>query len=100
MQDALELNWTTAKRTHVAILTEMERGHTSWSDHIGVDRIRQRFTQRAVKVQGLGGSEEQQTNLMRKIAIKLRTMSIEKSCTNTHVLHATRQLSDIEKESI
>ena len=30
MQDALELNWATAKRAHAAVLTEIERGHASW----------------------------------------------------------------------
>ena len=44
MQDALELNWATAKRAHAAVLTEIERGTTSWADQPGVDRIRQRFT--------------------------------------------------------
>ena len=51
MQDALELNWVTAKRAHVAILTEIERGHLSWGDQVQIDRIRQRFMQRALKQQ-------------------------------------------------
>ena len=51
MQDALELNWATAKRAHAAVLTEIERGPTSWGDQVGVDRIRQRFKQRALKQQ-------------------------------------------------
>ena len=59
MQDALELNWATAKRAHAAVLTEIERGNTSWADQAGVDRIRQRFTQRALKVQGTTSQEEQ-----------------------------------------
>ena len=49
VQDAIELNWSTAKRAHGAVLTEMERGHTSWENQVGVDRIRLRFTQRAIK---------------------------------------------------
>ena len=48
MQDASELNWPTAKRAHVAVLTEIERGCTFWADQAGVDRIRQHFTQRIV----------------------------------------------------
>ena len=39
MQDALELNWTTAKRAQTAVLTEMERGHNSWADQSGVDML-------------------------------------------------------------
>ena len=49
MQEALELNWATAKRAHAAVLTEIERGYTSWGDQTQIDRIRQRFTQRALK---------------------------------------------------
>ena len=59
MQDALELNWNTAKRAHAAVLTEIERGHVTWSDQVGIDRIRQRFTQRALKSQSSNGHEEQ-----------------------------------------
>ena len=59
MQDALELNWPTAKRAHAAVLTEIERGCTSWADQAGVDRIRQRFTQRLIKTQATTSSEEQ-----------------------------------------
>ena len=59
MQDALELNWNTAKRAHAAVLTEMERGHVTWADQMGVDRIRQRFTQRAIKITNSSNSDEQ-----------------------------------------
>ena len=59
MQDALELNWPTAKRAHAAVLTEIERGCISWADQIGVDRIRQRFTQRIVKTNPATASEDQ-----------------------------------------
>ena len=59
MQDALELNWATAKRAHAAVLTEIERGTTSWPDHTGVDRIRQRFTQRAMKSPQTAHMDEQ-----------------------------------------
>ena len=58
MQDALELNWSTAKRAHAAVLMEIERGQVNWQDQVGIDRIRQRFTQRAIKSQGSGPAEE------------------------------------------
>ena len=59
MQDALELNWATAKRAHAAVLTEIERGHASWGDLSQIDRIRQRFTQRALKNPSSNNSEDQ-----------------------------------------
>ena len=59
MQDALELNQNMAKRAHAAVLTEIERGHISWSDQVGIDRIRQHFTQRALKTQVTTTPEEQ-----------------------------------------
>ena len=59
MQNALELNWATAKRTHAAVLTEIERGCTSWADQAEVDRIRQRFTQRIIKTPATTNPEEQ-----------------------------------------
>ena len=59
MQDALELNWATAKRAHAAVLTEIERGHASWGDLTQIDRIRQRFTQRALKNPSSSNSEDQ-----------------------------------------
>ena len=59
MQDALELNWATAKRAHAAVLTEIERGHATWGDLTQIDRIRQRFTQRALKNQSNSNSEDQ-----------------------------------------
>ena len=39
IQDAIELNWTMAKRAHAAVLTEIERGHVTLADQVGVDRI-------------------------------------------------------------
>ena len=59
MQDALELSWPTAKRAHAAVLTEVERGQVTWKDQIGIDRIRQRFTQRVLKAEGPSAVEEQ-----------------------------------------
>ena len=64
MQDAQELNWTTAKRAHAAVLTEIERGHARWGDQASVDRIRQRFTQRALKSQN--GQAEEQTKICKR----------------------------------
>ena len=49
MQDALELDWLTAKRAHAQVLTEMERGNVFWDNEGDVDRIRQRYTQRVLK---------------------------------------------------
>ena len=53
------LNWNTAKRAHAAVLTEIERVHVSWSDQVGVDITRQRFTHRALKTQTTTNAEEQ-----------------------------------------
>ena len=58
MQDAQELKWPTAKRAHAAVLMEIERGHARWGDQASIDRIRQRFTQRTLKMQN-GQMEEQ-----------------------------------------
>ena len=59
MQDALELSWPTAKHAHAALLTEVERGQVTWKDQIGIDRIRQRFTQRVLKSENVNTTEEQ-----------------------------------------
>ena len=64
MQDAQELNWPTAKRAHAAVLTEIERGHARWEDQASIDRIRQRFTQRALKSQN--GQGEEQTKICKR----------------------------------
>ena len=59
MQDALELNWATAKRAHAAVLSEIDRGHTSWTAQTGIDKIRQRFPQRAMRTQPGGNADDQ-----------------------------------------
>ena len=58
MQDALELNWPTAKCAHTAVLTEIERGHAHWGDQTSTDQIRQRFTQRALKSQNVQAEDQ------------------------------------------
>ena len=60
MQDA------TAKRAHAAVLTEVERGQVTWRDQIGVDRIRQRFTQRVLKSDNSSVQEETQTRVCKR----------------------------------
>ena len=89
MQDALELNWVTAKRAHAAVLTEIERGHASWGDLSQIDRIRQRFTQRALKNPSSNNSEDQ---------VRICKHFNEGNCNHskdhvegriTHAMHAT-----------
>ena len=43
MQDALELNWSTAKRGHAAALIEIEQGNTSQEDQLTVDKIHEKI---------------------------------------------------------
>ena len=54
----MQLNWATAEQAHVAVLTDIERGHTSCSDQPIVGRIRQRFTQRAMTLQANTAADE------------------------------------------
>ena len=49
MQDAIETNWATVKRTHSVVLQTMERGRCSWDKFESVDRIRMRCTQRTLQ---------------------------------------------------
>ena len=58
MQNILELNWAMAKHAHAAFLTEIERGHMSCMDQIGISRIRHCFLYRAMKRQSTNSSEE------------------------------------------
>ena len=51
-------NWSTAKGAHAAVLMEIERGQVNWQDQVGIDCIRHRFTQGAIKSQGSGPTEE------------------------------------------
>ena len=68
MQDAQDLNFRTAKRSHANVLSEIERGQLVWSDEPGVDRARQRYTQRTLKVKG--DVSKSHDNLQTKICRK------------------------------
>ena len=46
MQDAIELSFPTAKRAHVFVLQDMEKGTIDWHNWEKIDRIRSRNTQR------------------------------------------------------
>ena len=46
MQDTLELNWSTARCGHTAVLIEIEQGNASQEDQVTVDTIHQKIQQK------------------------------------------------------
>ena len=49
MQDAVELSLGTVRRTHAAVLQEIERGLISWEDTENIEKCRVRYTQRLLQ---------------------------------------------------
>ena len=77
MQDALELNWATAKWAHAAVLTEIERGHLSRGDQMQIDRKGKDSPRGHSKVKAttaMRSKFESVNTLMRGTAATLRTM--------------------------
>ena len=61
MQDAIELNFQTAKRVHAIVLQDIEKGKVTWDNLDQIEKIKNRFTQRLIQNPKLGGSTENQT---------------------------------------
>ena len=61
MQDAIELNFQTAKRVHAIVLQEIEKGKVTWDNLDQIEKIKNRFTQRLVQNPKLGANACNQT---------------------------------------
>ena len=61
MQDAIELNFQTAKRAHAIVLQEIEKGKVTWDDLDQIEKLKNRFTQRLIQNPKLGTNTGNQT---------------------------------------
>ena len=51
MQDAVELNFSTVKRAHAAVLQEIARGKENWDQLDLIEKTKDTYTQRLIQSQ-------------------------------------------------
>ena len=61
IQDVVELNFLTVKRAHAAVLQEIEKGKLNWDKLEEIEKTKNRYTQRLVQNQRVGGFATIQT---------------------------------------
>ena len=81
MQDTVELSLGTVRRTHAAVLQEIERGLISWEDTENIEKCGVRYTQRllqSIKSSPNQNQSSQTCVFLTKANVNMRmTMSVQ-----------------------